>query len=142
MLYIYIYTYIHTYIYIYIYIYVYVPTLMVSRVSRVAVRSWEGRFPDRRFDRISVIFFWISSRCQSTKMPSKRRSGNRPSQDRTDTRDTRETISVYIPNKHFVQCFHFPLHISNSEDLQSPIMSSFPLCHFLWDHISNTIYRS
>ena len=34
---------------------------MVSRVSRVSVRSWEGRFPDRRFDGISVIFFWISS---------------------------------------------------------------------------------
>ena len=37
-----------------------------------------------------------------TKMPSKGRSGNRPSQDRTDTRDTREyiyglvKISIYI----------------------------------------------
>ena len=31
-----------------------------------------------------------------TEMPSKRRSGNRPSKDRTDTRDTRETIGLYI----------------------------------------------
>ena len=29
-------------------------------------------------------------------MPSKRRSRNRPSQDRTDTRDTRKTIGPYI----------------------------------------------
>ena len=29
-----------------------------------------------------------------TEMPSKRRSRNHPSQDRTDTRDTRETISI------------------------------------------------
>ena len=29
-------------------------------------------------------------------MPSKLRSGNRPSQDRTDRRDTRETIGLYI----------------------------------------------
>ena len=31
-----------------------------------------------------------------TEMPSKRRSGICPSQDRTDTQDTRETISIYI----------------------------------------------
>ena len=31
-----------------------------------------------------------------TEMPSKRRSGIRPSQDRTDTRDTRKTIGPYI----------------------------------------------
>ena len=31
-----------------------------------------------------------------TEMPSKRRSGNRPTQDRTDTRDTRKTIGPYI----------------------------------------------
>ena len=31
-----------------------------------------------------------------TEMPSKRRSGNRPSQDRTDTRDPLETIGRYI----------------------------------------------
>ena len=30
-----------------------------------------------------------------TEMPSKRRSGNRPSQDRTDTLDTRETIGLF-----------------------------------------------
>ena len=32
----------------------------------------------------------------STEMPSKRRSGNRHSKDRTNTRDTRETIGLYI----------------------------------------------
>ena len=30
-----------------------------------------------------------------TEMPSKCRSGNRPSQDRTDTRDSRETIGLF-----------------------------------------------
>ena len=30
-----------------------------------------------------------------TGIPSKRRSGNRPSQDRTDTRDTRKTIGPF-----------------------------------------------
>ena len=39
---------------------------MVFRVSRVSVRSWEGRFLD-----------------------------NRPSQDRTDTRDTLQTIGPF-----------------------------------------------
>ena len=34
--------------------YIYRP--MVFRVSRVSVWSWEGRFPDRCFDDISVIF--------------------------------------------------------------------------------------
>ena len=34
---------------------------MISRVASVSVRSWEGRFPDRRFDGISVIFLQISS---------------------------------------------------------------------------------
>ena len=50
---------------LYIYIYIYIYMLMVSRVSRVSVRSREGRFPDQRFDGISVIFFYISSCCQS-----------------------------------------------------------------------------
>ena len=48
-----------------------------------------------------------------SEMPSKRRFGNRPSEDRTDTRDTRETygpfynrenltvISYQIPNEKF-----------------------------------------
>ena len=45
-------THTHTHTYIY---YIYGP--MVFRVSRVSVRSWEGRFPHRRFDGISVIFF-------------------------------------------------------------------------------------
>ena len=96
------------YIYIYIYIYIYGP--MVFRVSRVSVRSLEGRFPDRRFDGISFIFFLdlflllvevssTSSRNRSrkkmTEMPSKRRSGNRPSKDRTDKRDTRKTIGPF-----------------------------------------------
>ena len=69
----------------------------------LSVRSWEGRFPDRRFDDISVCFYFDQQREEiqkkMTEMPSKRRSGNRPSQDRTGTRDTRETISiVYIYN--------------------------------------------
>ena len=53
----------------------------------------------------SVIFFKISSASRlaarrdlekMTEMPSKRRSENRPFQDLTDTRDTRETIGLYI----------------------------------------------
>ena len=45
-----------------------------------------------------------------TEMPSKRRSGNRPSQDRTDTRDTRETIALFY-NCENIRRYIYTMHI-------------------------------
>ena len=110
---------------------------MVSQVSRISVRSWEGWFPDRHFDGICQLlldlflllvckavsgstFRWHLSHLlidlflllvevdqqqeeiqkKMTEMLSKRRSRIRPSQDRTDTRDTRETIGLFYNCKN------------------------------------------
>ena len=37
-----------------------------------------------------------------TEMPSKHWSGNRPSQDQADTRDTRETIGLFYNRKTYL----------------------------------------
>ena len=37
-----------------------------------------------------------------TEMPSKRRFGNRPSQDRTDTRDTRAHLAYFATARTYV----------------------------------------
>ena len=46
-----------------------------------------------------------------TEVPSKRRSRNRPFQDRTDTRDTRETISVSYNRENIRRNTHTHTHI-------------------------------
>ena len=44
-------------------------------------------------------------------MPSKRRSGNRPSQDRTDTRDTRETIDPFYNRENIRRNIYLFIYI-------------------------------
>ena len=49
---------------------------------------------------VSGIYFYFDQQREEiqkkiTEVPSKRRSENRPSQGRTDARDTRETIGLY-----------------------------------------------